>query len=489
IEVEDIDMSQDFTSRNEKTDPPHAITKVPTGIVGLDEVLQGGIPEGGLTLLSGGPGSGKTMLGLAFLVRSAQAGRPGILLTFEERKRDLRNYAFGFGWDLPLLEKRQSLAIISARMPPNALLSGDFDLRGLLGIVQQQAQQMEARHILIDAPDVFLRLLENTVKERAELQALYEWLRNANLTCILTAKRQGKSVFASYYEFLDYMAECVIHLNQDVSEQIATRRLRIIKYRGSTYGRNEYPFAITSEGLRIIPVTQTSLEHQALGESLPSGIEGMDEILGGGFRRNSCTLITGGSGTGKTTFACSFALAATSSGERVIYLDFEESWEALLSCMQSVGLDLRQAFDSGKLRFFSSMPESKGVEEHLIQAFRAVEDCEPQHLVVDAISACRRMGSEHAAFDYLLRLIDFCKKRGITTLLTNLTASDAGSGQEITGLDLSSVIDTVIILSNVQDQKRFKRKLRVFKSRGRGHSNRIHEFKIKEQGIRICPGE
>ncbi|MCF8109728.1 MAG: AAA family ATPase, partial [Desulfohalobiaceae bacterium] len=260
-------------------------------------------------------------------------------------------------------------------------------------------------------------------------------------------------------------------------------------YRGSTYGRNEYPFAITDQGLWTIPVTQASLDHRPLGESLSSGIEGFDRLLGGGYRRNSCTLITGGSGTGKTTLACSFALAATSLGERVVYLDFEESWEALLSCMQGVGLDLQQPFDAGRLHFFSSMPESQGVEEHLIQAFRIIEDVGPKHLVVDAISACRRMGSSHAAFDYLLRLIDFCKKQGITTLLTNLTAPDAARGQEITGMDLSSVIDTVILLRNIEGTDRFRRKLLVFKSRGRGHSEYIHDFRITPQGIRIEPKE
>jgi circadian clock protein KaiC len=234
----------------------------------------------------------------------------------------------------------------------------------------------------------------------------------------------------------------------------------------------------------IIPVTQASLRHRALGESLSTGVAGLDDILGGGYRRSSCTLITGTSGTGKTTFACSFVLAAVEAGDRVLYLDFEESWDALVSCMVSPGLDLTPARESGRLRFLSTMPESQGIEEHLIQAFRAIDKFEPDHLIVDAISACRRMGSTHAAFDYLLRLMDQCKARGITTLLTNLT-SPADAAREITGIDLSSVIDTVVLLRYVETGGGYKRELGILKSRGRAHSKRIHAFHITDHGIEI----
>ena len=308
------------------------------------------------------------------------------------------------------------------------------------------------------------------------------------MTAVITVKGTSASTFSSYYDFLDYMANCVIHLDQRVFEQVTTRRMRVTKYRGSSYGRNEYPFGVTNHGIRIIPVTQTSLAHRALGEVMPSGVASLDSIIGGGFRRSSCTLISGGSGTGKTTFACSFVRSAISAGERIVYLDFEESWDALVSCMSSPGIDLTTVNETGRLRFISSMPESQGIEEHLIQAFGAIEEFKPDHLVLDAISACRRMGSEHAAFDYLLRLIDHCKQRGITTLLTNLTAS-SDPQDEITGIDLSSVIDTVIIVRNLESQGVYRRELGVLKSRGRSHSDRIHRFRITDQGIEIEPGE
>jgi circadian clock protein KaiC len=428
------------------------------------------------------------MMGLEFLVRGVQAGHPGILLTFEEKEAALRSYALGFGWDIQALEAENRLALVCARIQPDAVLSGDFDLRGILGMLNYKIETIKATRILIDAPDVFLHLLGNIAKERAELYVLNEWLQQKGITVLMTVKgvSGGGSLFN--YEFLEYMADCVIYLDQRVYDQITTRRLRVVKYRGSTYSRNEYPFSITSEGVWIIPVTRTNLRHHGFGEAISSGVPGLDAIIDGGFRRNSCTLITGNSGTGKTTFACSFVESVTSKNERLLYLDFEESWDALVSCMLSPGIDLTKALESQNLRFVSSMPESQGIEEHLIQAFREIETFRPAHLIVDAISACRRMGSPRAAFDYLLRLIDHCKQSGITTVLTNLTDA-ADPRDELTGIDLSSVIDSVLILRNKEVNGQFKRELAILKSRGRRHSSLLHEFEITEGGIVIKPRE
>lgn len=477
-------MNSQSTHPGGKAHRPDPIEKIPTGVVGLDGVLNGGIPKGAMTLLSGGPGSCKTLLGLEFLVHGAQSGNPGIMLTFEERKKDLRRYGWSFGWDLPSLESQGGLRLISARIQPDAAFSGDFDLQGIFAILMQQAEEIRAGRVLIDAPDIFLRMLDDISKERGELHALVERLREAGITAIITTKfGNDGSASTSPYDFLEYMADCVIHLDQRVVEQVTTRRLRVVKYRGSNYGRNEYPFCMTDQGTWVIPVTKASLQHRALGESLPSGVNGLDAVLGGGYRRGSCTLITGSSGTGKTTFACLFAVSVIAKGERLLYLNFEESWDALVSCMISPGIEMEAARDTGRLRFVSAMPESQGIEEHLIQALRAVEEFQPDHLIVDAISACRRMGSGHGAFDFLLRLIDHCKQRGITTMLTNLTAF--GAENEITGIDLSSVIDTVVVLRNVETEGTYTRKLGVLKSRGRVHSNRTHEFEITDAGIQI----
>jgi len=464
-----------------------SVDKLPTGIPGLDEVLNGGIPLGSLTLLSGGPGTGKTMIGLELLARAAGAGTPCALLTFEERESALRRYAAGIGLDLASLEKENLFRIIGARIDPQAILAGDFDLKGITAILSSTLDRLGGKLVLIDAPDAFLGLLSDRASERAELRILHEWLVDRELTSIMTVKRSAHNGGDSYYDFLDYMADCVVHLDQRVQEQITTRRLRVIKYRGSSYGRNEYPFGITRHGVWIIPVTQTSLQQKALGESLPTGVAGMDELMGGGYRRGSCTLFTGGSGTGKTTFVCSFVERITSQGEKVLYIDFEESWDALLSCMSSPGLKLEPAMDAELMKFLSIMPEAQGVEEHLIQAFMAIKEFEPHHLVVDAISACRRMGSKHAAFDYMLRLINHCKQRGITSLLTNL-ASTRDYGSEISGMDLSSVIDTAIILRNEESGGEYIREMGILKSRGRNHSSAIHPFLITDSGIKVQGG-
>jgi len=461
--------------------PAVPIAKVATKNAGLDEVLEGGIPSSGFTLLIGGPGTGKTVLGLEFLVRNGQAGHPGVLITFEETEAAMRRLGLSFGWDLADLEARHQLAIVSARIQPDAVLTGDFDLQGILALLAQKIQETKAQHVFIDAPDALLRLLNDVAKERAQLHILSGWLSAKGLTTLMTVKREAR------YDFLEYSADCVICLDQRVSDQVATRRLRVSKYRGSSFSRNEYPFSISDVGVWIIPVTRANLQHRALGDDVPTGIRGLDLILGGGYRRSSCTLIGGSSGTGKTTLACAFVTSAIDKGDRVLHLDYEESWDALVSCMTSTGIDLSTAHDSGRLRFVSAMPEGKGIEEHLVQAFQEIERFEPTHLVVDAISACRRMGSSHAAFDFLLRLIDHCKQRGITSLLTNL--GSARDENEITGIDMSSVIDTVILLANTKAGDRFVRSLHVLKSRGRAHSDRVHPFRITGRGIEFVTEE
>lgn len=240
------------------TTPTIAI-KTPTGIRGLDEVLNGGVPTGGLTLLSGGPGTGKTLFGLEFLVRGAFAGRPGIMLTFEEREEALRRYAGAFGWDTAPLEEQGLLVFICARFNPDGILSGDFDLGSILAILRHKMESLASKQVVIDAPDVFLRLLDSRSKERAELYKLHAWLRDNGQTALMTVKADRHRASDSYHEFLDYMADCVVQLDERVNEQVTTRRVRVVKYRGSTHGRNEYPFAFTSQGIWIIPVTETSL--------------------------------------------------------------------------------------------------------------------------------------------------------------------------------------------------------------------------------------
>jgi circadian clock protein KaiC len=460
------------------------IPKVPTQIFGLDEVLEGGLPRGRTTLASGGPGSGKTVLGLEFLCSGAMAGEPGVFVTLEERAEAVRKNALSLGWDLAALEKAGKVAIVEARLYGEEIISGDCDINGLLAIVGGHAKRIKARRIVMDALDVLLRVFGDLRRERNELYRLHEWLIDRGLTNLLTTKLQRDGEASPQYEFLDFMADCVIRLDHRVVGQVATRRLRVIKYRGSSFGTNEYPYVIGERGILLFPLTQAELTHQPLGARVSSGLPGLDTMLNGGFRRAACILIAGSSGTGKTTLASAFARSAARRGEKVLYLSFEESQEALVAGMLSSGLDLRPALRARKLMVQTALPEAMGSDNHLIRALAAMDSFKPDHLIIDAISACVRMGSEQAAFDYLMRLVAVVKDRGITAILTNQTTRDLpDSGEELSGIGFSSVVDAVIHLRFIDAGQEIGRQILVIKARGSGHSNRREPFYITEQGI------
>lgn len=458
------------------------LPKVQTGIAGLDSVLGGGLPAGRMTLVSGSAGSGKSVLGLQCLLHGASAGEPGILVMFEERPAAVRQNVRSRGWDLARLERKGSLWLMDARLSPDMVVSGDFSIKGLLAILDQKIKAMGARRIVIDAVDSLLYMYNNPLRERHELYLLHEWLLDRGLTTVMTVKAVPQEAPAPGYAFLDFMADCLIHLDQRVTAQITTRRMRVIKYRGSGYGRNEYPFVISEEGLTVIPITSAELAHRALGPRMSSGLQGLDAVLAGGYRRGASILIVGTAGSGKTTLASLFAQAACRRGERVLYLNFEESPDSLVSSMRSPGLALRPLIKNGTLRVRSYLPEAMGVEEHLFHALHSLDAFRPRHIVVDAISACKRMGSEQAAFEYLMRLLNTCKERGITCVYLN-QAMGLDIVAEISGIGVSSLIDTVVLLRHVPVGGTMKRELVVIKSRGSTHSNRFCEFRITDRGI------
>ena len=459
------------------------IPKVPTQIPGLDEVLEGGLPRGRTTLASGGPGSGKTVLGLEFLCRGALAGEPGVFVTFEERAEAVRTNALSMGWDLAALEKAGKVAIVEARLYGEEVLSGDFDIQGILAIVEGHAKRIRAKRVVMDALDVLLRVFSDAQRERSELYRLHDWLIDRKLTSVLSVKAQLDGNMAHRYEFLDFMADCVIRLDHRVLGQVATRRLRVIKYRGSGFGTNEYPYVIGNHGIVLFPLTQAELTHQPLGQKVSSGLAGLDAMLDGGFRRAACILIAGSSGTGKTTLASAFARSASRRKEKVLYLSFEESQEAMIAGMLSAGIDLRPALRTQRLMVQTALPEAMGSDNHLVRALEALDSFKPDHLILDAISACVRMGSERAAFDYLMRLVAVVKERGITCILTNQITGLLGGGEELSGIGFSSVVDAVIHLRFVDAGQEIGRQILIIKSRGSGHSNRRESFYITEQGI------
>lgn len=462
----------------------HPIPKAPTRIAGLDEILEGGLPRGRTTVVSGGPGSGKTVLGLEFLCRGAMAGEAGVFVTFEERAAAIRLNALAMGWDLAALEKAGKIAIIEARLPGEEIVSGDFDIQGMLAIAGGHVKKIGARLIVMDALDVLLRIYDDSKRERNELSRLHDWLTDEGLTSVLSVKIHNDENQGSRYEFLDFMADCVIRLDHRVMGQVATRRLRVIKYRGSGFGTNEYPYVFGEHGIVLFPLTTAELTHQPLGAKVSTGLQGLDLMLEGGFRRASCILISGNSGTGKTTLASTFTQAACLRGERVLYLNFEESKEAMISGMLSPGIDLRPSLRDKQLLIQTAMPESTGSDNHLNRVMETIESFKPDHLVLDAVSACVRMGSQQAAFDFMMRLVSVVKERGITSILTNQISSGIVNGdEELSGIGFSSVVDAVVQLRFVETEQEITRQMLIVKSRGSAHSNRRQPYVITDRGI------
>ncbi len=424
-------------------------------------------------------------MGLEFLVRGALAGQPGILVPFEERVEAVRANALTLGWDLAALEKQNLIMLVDAHIDHEMILSGRFDLHGLLAIIDGAARFMKAERLVLDAIDVLLRYFNDPAREREQFFFLNDWLLNRGLTTVLTVKRSDFSNAAGRYEFLDYLTDCVVHLDQRVNQQVATRRLRVIKYRGSNYGRNEYPYVTGPGGITVIPISGAELRHKPLGKPVTSGQVQVDEMLGGGYTQNSCILIAGPSGTGKTTLASIFTRAACERGEKVLFVGFEESAEALTSAMLSSGTDLRPAIKKGSLLPLTAMPEAMGIEEHLVRIAKAVDEFAPQYMVLDAMSAVRRMGSDRAAFDFLVRLVGLSREKGITFLLTNQTKGNEQMG-ELAGEEASSLVDTIISLRYIEVGGETNRLIGIVKSRGMKHSNQLREFRITDGGVELA---
>lgn len=463
-----------------------SIPKLTTGVNGLDAVLHGGFPRGRTTLISGGPGSGKTVLGVEVLYRAAQAGEPGIFISFEESPAAIRRNAASLNLDLAALEEAGKVVLLDGRVDPDAVRAGEFDIKGLLAILGGQSEAMGATLVVIDAIDALLRLLDDPRLEREQLEILHRWFSDQDMTSLLTVKTSGDPSEQTDYDFLDYMVDCVIKLDQRVDGQISTRRARVLKYRGSSYDRNEYPFAITERGIRLVPVTGVELVHVASDEIFSSGHERIDEMLGGGLVRSSAVLISGASGTGKTSLAATVARAACERDERVLYLQFEEAGPTMVSRMLSPGIDLRPAIEAGLLRIEATMPEALGIEEHLIRLLETIEQHDPDMVILDAITAVSRMSTREAAYDFLVRFINSCRQAGISCVLTH-QAQQISERSQIGAMGVSSLLDTVILLAYDEKHNVFHRTILVLKSRGMSHSNRRHRLEITDSGLSVEP--
>lgn len=458
------------------------IVKVETQIKGLDEILHGGLPQGRTTLVGGGPGTGKTLLGLEFLYHGAICGDAGLFLSFEEPSERIRQNTASFGWDLESLEKDGKLCLLEGKIEPEAVISGDFNLRGLLAIIEGKAKAMGAERIVIDALDILLRIFNDSNREQQQVFMLHKWLTKQGLTAILTSKNLKTPDISSPFDYLDFMVDCVIYLDQRITEQVNTKRVQVIKYRGSSYGSNEYPFLVIDSGMFFDPISDMELNYESSSARISSGNPSLDVILGGGYQTGSCILISGATGTGKTSIASTLAQSACENGQKVLYVNFEESRDGMLAGMRSLGIDLRPALQNSSLQVTSVMPESRGTEEHLYDKVTAINSFRPDHIVVDAISACERIAGKRASFDFIMRLIHFCKKKGITVILIN-QARD--TPHEISGIGISSIIDTIITLNYTVTGNETGRILQIIKSRGAKHSNRHHNYLLTGTGIQF----
>ena len=465
--------------------PPRSLSKTPTGIQGLDEITGGGLPSGRPTLVSGGAGSGKTLFGLEFLVRGAtQYDEPGVFMSFEETVPDLSRNAASLGFDLNRLVAEKKLFVDHVQISRSETgETGEYDLDGLFIRIADAAQRVGARRIVLDTLEVLFGELPNPNILRAEIRRLFAWLKGRGLTTVVTAERDRPDKLTRH-GIEEFVSDCVIVLDHRIRDEVSTRRLRVVKYRGSTHGTNEYPFLIDAHGISVLPISSLGLDHAASTTRISTGIERLDGMMGGkGFFRGSSILMSGTSGTGKTSVAAHFVDAACRRGERCLYFAFEESPRQIVRNMRSIGIDLEPWLSKGLLQFHAARPTYAGLEEVLLVTHKHIASFQPACVVVDPITNLLTVSTLHEVRSMLTRLIDFLKTQEITALFASLTA--VGGYLEAHEADISSLMDTWLLLQAIEVGGERNRALYVLKSRGMDHSNQIREFTLTNHGIRL----
>jgi circadian clock protein KaiC len=458
------------------------LEKCPTGIRGLDEITLGGLPRGRPTLVCGCAGSGKTLLAMQFLMRGAMDyGEPGVFMTFEETPEALAKNFSSLGFDLFDMESRGLIATDYVEITRSEIEeTGEYDLEGLFIRLGSAIDSIGAKRVVLDTIEALFSELPNTTILRAELRRLFHWLKDRGVTAIVTGESGDKTL--TRYGLEEYVADCVILLDFRIVEQISTRRLRIVKYRGSAHGADEYPFLIDERGVSILPITSLGLDYPVSTERISTGVPKLDAMFGGeGFFRGSTILVSGTAGTGKTSLSSTFADAACLRGERCLYFAFEESPRQIIRNMASIGLDLGRWVKKGLLKFHSARPSLYGLEMHLVTFHKLIEAFKPQVFIVDPISNLINAGSVSEVKSILTRLIDYSKMQQISTFLTDLT--HYGNSIERTSEEISSLIDTWLLLRDIELKGERNRGLYILKSRGMAHSNQIQEFLLTDQGI------
>jgi circadian clock protein KaiC len=462
-----------------------ALPKALTGIQGLDEITNGGLPRGRPTLVSGSAGSGKTLFGLEFLVRGAtQYGEPGVFMSFEETLPDLTKNAASLGFDLNGLVADKKLFMDHVHVSRSEISeTGEYDLDGLFIRIADAVERVGAKRIVLDTLEALFAELPNPGILRAEIRRLFAWLKQKGLTTVITAERDRPDTLTRN-GIEEFVSDCVIVLDHRIREEISTRRLRIVKYRGSTHGTNEYPFLIDEFGLSVLPISSLGLDHPAPAVRISTGIDRLDGMMGGkGFFRGSSILMSGTAGTGKTTVAAHFVDAACRRGERCLYFAFEESPKQIVRNMRSIGVDLEPWVRKGLLRFHAARPTYAGIEEVLLVTHKHIASFQPSIVVVDPMTNLLQVSTLNEVRSMLTRLVDFLKTKEITAVFTSLTL--AGGSLEANEADVSSLMDTWLLLKTIEVGGERNRAIYVLKSRGMEHSNQIREFVLTNDGLRL----
>jgi circadian clock protein KaiC len=457
------------------------LPKVPTGVEGFDDISHGGLPRHRTTLVKGGPGSGKTVFALQCLVNAArQRKERGLFVAFEESTRQIAANAATFDWRLPALMKRQ-LFFLDARLSPEVVHSGEFDLSGMLAMLKAKKEELGATWVVFDGIDVLLTLLRDPAAEMREIYRIRDWLAANEMTAIITAKTEGGLSDAVNYDFMEFMVDCVVRLARRQEHAVALHRLQITKYRGSDFMAGEFPVSFGASGMEVAPPEPAEIRHQASTERISAGFERLDKMLGGGLFRGSSTLVTGLPGTSKTTLAGKFAEAACRRGERTLFVSFDEGAEPIVRNLASVGIQLKPHVKSGTLRMYSSRTESNGAEDHLAKLKSLIRTHRPRCMVIDPLSAIAKAGGLAAARAVASRLVYMVKDQGITVFITAINEGDDPAA-EATDLQVSTIADTWIHLSYLIRSGERNRALTIIKSRGTWHSNQVRELILGKTG-------
>jgi len=470
--------------RTKKSSPQKILQKSSTGILGLDEITGGGLPTGRPTLVCGGAGCGKTLLAMEFLVRGAtEYGEPGVFMAFEETSEELTENVASLGFDLKTLIARKKLVLDYVFVDRSEFQeTGEYDLGGLFIRLGYAIDSIKAKRVVLDTVEVLFGLLPNQSIVRAELRRLFRWLKEKGVTVVMTGER-GEGTLTRF-GLEEYVSDCVISLDHRVVDQVTTRRIRVVKYRGTTHGTNEYPFLIEKDGISIWPITSVQLEHTASCERIPTGIERLNTMLDGkGFYRGSSILLSGNAGTGKTSVAATFADATCRRGEKCLYFSFEESSSQIMRNTGTIGLDLQQWVKKGRLELHTVRPFYHGLEMHLARTIKFISEFVPQVVIIDPISGLDTTGTTLEIKAALMRLMDWLKLKGITAMFTDLTMT--GNNLERSDAVISSLADTWLMLRDLETNGERNRGLHVLKSRGMGHSNQVREFVVTGTGIQL----